>query len=39
MCKNVKKCDYYAERHNINRCNKDEIKITHKCLNCEQIKH
>ena len=39
MCKNVKKCDHCAERHNTNRCNKGEIKITHKCINCEQTEH
>ena len=39
MCKNVKKCDHCAKRHDTNRCNKDEIEITHKCINCEQIKH
>ena len=39
MCKNVKKCDHCVEKHDTNRCNKDEIKITHKCINCEQTKH
>ena len=39
MCKNVKKCDHCAEKHDTNRCSKDEIKITHKCVNCEQTKH
>ena len=39
MCKNVKKYDHCAKKHDINRCNKNEIKITHKCINCEQIKH
>ena len=39
MCKNFMKCDNCAENHETNRCNKDEIKITHKCINCEQTKH
>ena len=39
MCKNVKKCERCAKRHDTNRCSKDEIKITHKCVNCEQTKH
>ena len=39
MCKNVKKCDYCAKKHDTNRCNKDEIEIAHKCINCEQTKH
>ena len=39
MCKNFMKCDHCAENHETNRCNKDEIKITHKCINCEQTEH
>ena len=39
MCKNVKKCDHCAKRHDTNRCSKDEIEITHKCINCEQTEH
>ena len=39
MCKNLMKCDHYAESHETNRCSKDEIKITHKCINCEQTEH
>ena len=39
MCKNSTKCDHCAESHETNRCSKDEIKITHKCINCEQTKH
>ena len=38
-CKNVMKCDYCAKKHETNRCNKDEIIITHKCINCEQTEH
>ena len=39
MCKNFTKCDHCAKSHETNRCNKDEIKITHKCIICEQTKH
>ena len=39
MCKNFMKCDHCAESHETKRCNKDEITITHKCINCEQTKH
>ena len=39
MCKNFMKCDHCAENHETNRCSKDEIEITHKCINCEQTKH
>ena len=39
MCKNFMKCDHCAESHETNRCSKDEIKITHKCINCEQTEH
>ena len=39
MCKNFTKCDHCAKNHETNRCNKNEIKITHKCINCEQTKH
>ena len=38
-CKNVIKCDHCAKKHETNKCNKDEIKITHKCINCKQTKH
>ena len=38
-CKNVTKCDHCAERHDTNRCNKNEIEIIHECVNCEQTKH
>ena len=39
MSKNVKKCEHCAKKHDTNRCSKDERKITHKCVNCEQTKH
>ena len=39
MCKNLTKCDHCVKSHETNRCNKDEIKITHKCINCEQTEH
>ena len=39
MCKNFMKCDHCAESHETNRCSKDEIEITHKCINCEQTEH
>ena len=39
MCKNLMKCDHCVENHETNRCSKDEIKITHKCINCEQTEH
>ena len=39
MCKNLMKCDHCAENHETNRCSKNEIKITHKCINCEQTEH
>ena len=39
MCKNFMKCDHCVKNHETNRCKKDEIKITHKCINCEQTKH
>ena len=39
MCKNFTKCDHCAKSHETNRCNKDEIEITHKCINCEQTEH
>ena len=38
-CKNVTKYDYHVKKHETNRCNKDEIKITHKCINCEETNH
>ena len=37
-CKNVMKCNYYAKKYDKNRCNKNEIKIMNKCINCEQTK-
>ena len=37
--KNGTKCDYCAKKHETNRRNKNEIKIIHKCINCEQTKH
>ena len=39
MCKNLTKCDHCAESHETNRCSKDEIEITHRCINCEQTEH
>ena len=39
MCKNFMKCDHCAKNHETNRCSKDEIEITHRCINCEQTKH
>ena len=39
MCKNFMKYDYCIENHETNRYNKNEIKIIHKCINCEQTKH
>ena len=38
-CKNITKCNHCAERHDTNQCNKNEIKIIHKCVNCELTKH
>ena len=38
-CKNVMKCDHCAKKPETNKCNKDEIKIIYKCINCEQTKH
>ena len=35
MCKNVKKYEHFAKKHNTNRCNKKEVKITHKFVNCK----
>ena len=32
------KCDYCVKSHETNRCNKNEIEITHKYINCEQTK-
>ena len=39
MCKNLTKCDHCVKKHQTNRCSKDEIKIIHKCINCEQTEH
>ena len=39
MCKNFTKCDHCAKSHETNRCSKDEIEITHRCINCEQTEH
>ena len=39
ICKNFTKCDYCAKNQKTNRCNKNKIKITHRCINCEQTKH
>ena len=38
-CKNVIKCNHCAKKQETNKCSKDGIKITHKCINCEQTKH
>ena len=38
-CKNFMKCDHCVKNHETNRCSKNEMKITHKCINCEQTKH
>ena len=37
--KNVMKCNQRAKKHKTNRCNKNEIKIIYRCINCEQTKY
>lgn len=36
--KNVTKCHYCIEKHETNRCNKNEKEITDKSINCEDTK-
>ena len=38
-CKNVTKCNHCAKKHETNKCNKNEVEIIHKFINCEHTKH